>query len=476
MRGVLLCWVLGQIAALSIDSPPNLRKHITTPVLNKFIGDQKHFSITAEAVHVEYGECKHLSEREVAGRVVILTNPGDTPTISKEEANSFCLESAGALVVVRLSKTIYKPGLLYHWTDNRLKHTMSIPLVQAAFRDAVDLVDALDSNTTVIVTVEPDRNPWRDEFFDTTAFLVVRIVLILINTIGVLISLEAAVSHMHRLFIESDPDFLLHDVRPLVSIMAGASVLEVIGCTLRAVYYGMGPFFSSSRLSYMGHMFMIYTPLSLATLPTLLSVSMFLRWGAFGERDTFIKRNLEKFLAFLGGVNIVLTLVFATLLGALVTDSMLWIAMTVEVITVIGCVIAFFSSGRRFIKRLKTSTEMSSKDPKVSKTTKSLHKAVRWILISGVCLCAQVIGTALAITDLVYLPVGHFAVVVTISGAMSLTGVSHALAFRPMAESHRTVAVKLLHIAKLSSLSVLELGRGGRSRAGINAQFSVDQL
>eukprot|EP00300_Choanocystis_sp_HF-7_P012150 c1776_g1_i2.p1 GENE.c1776_g1_i2~~c1776_g1_i2.p1 ORF type:complete len:419 (+),score=73.21 c1776_g1_i2:61-1317(+) len=418
MRGVLLCWVLGQIAALSIDSPPNLRKHITTPVLNKFIGDQKHFSITAEAVHVEYGECKHLSEREVAGRVVILTNPGDTPTISKEEANSFCLESAGALVVVRLSKTIYKPGLLYHWTDNRLKHTMSIPLVQAAFRDAVDLVDALDSNTTVIVTVEPDRNPWRDEFFDTTAFLVVRIVLILINTIGVLISLEAAVSHM----------------------------------------------------------FMIYTPLSLATLPTLLSVSMFLRWGAFGERDTFIKRNLEKFLAFLGGVNIVLTLVFATLLGALVTDSMLWIAMTVEVITVIGCVIAFFSSGRRFIKRLKTSTEMSSKDPKVSKTTKSLHKAVRWILISGVCLCAQVIGTALAITDLVYLPVGHFAVVVTISGAMSLTGVSHALAFRPMAESHRTVAVKLLHIAKLSSLSVLELGRGGRSRAGINAQFSVDQL
>ena len=44
---------------------------------------------------------------------------------------------------------------------------------------------------------------------------------------------------------------------------------------------------------------------------TLVSVALFLRWGAFGSVDTFWKRNLEKILLLTGVVFFVLSMLFA---------------------------------------------------------------------------------------------------------------------------------------------------------------------
>ena len=99
--------------------------------------------------------------------------------------------------------------------------------------------------------------------------------------------------------------------------MAIGSVIEFIGCTIRAVYYAAGPIFSTSHIYYSDHTFLIYIPFALNMMTTLVAVSLFLRWGAFGTKDTFFKRHLEAVLVVIALAFMTLAIIFSDVLVSL---------------------------------------------------------------------------------------------------------------------------------------------------------------
>ena len=153
-----------------------------------------------------------------------------------------------------------------------------------------------------------------DLLFDSLSFLVfLRINITSISVIGAFVALEASVSHFYRLFIDKNP-FRLPSIKVTVILMALGSSFELIGCVVRAVYWGMGPLFSTSYFYYSTHIYLIYVPVALETLTTLLSVVLFHRWCLFGPQNSFFKRHLQALVAFVAALNFLLNFFLAILL------------------------------------------------------------------------------------------------------------------------------------------------------------------
>ena len=206
-----------------------------------------------------------------------------------------------------------------------MTHKVTIPVVQVERKLLQTLFDSRDLVQNVTVPITADENPWIGgslfpnichffknsscpsvRCFDTIAFLLImQVGLAMINSFGVIIALDATVSHLFRLFFEKN-FAACSKIRNTILIMAAGSFMEFSSCLIRLVYCSIGPVYATTTISFPSHIFLIYSNLLIDTLTTLVAVSLFLRWGAFGKGSTWFKRHLEHFLAALGILIIVL--------------------------------------------------------------------------------------------------------------------------------------------------------------------------
>eukprot|EP00300_Choanocystis_sp_HF-7_P011674 c17567_g1_i4.p1 GENE.c17567_g1_i4~~c17567_g1_i4.p1 ORF type:complete len:488 (-),score=93.74 c17567_g1_i4:59-1522(-) len=444
--------------ALTIHSPDSIAGFVRSTISNKFIGDQDpNLTLTGSGTLVMFGDCHKstFDPSHVLNKIALVYNIGRTKPIGGEDAEAKCLELAGALAVVRLGQTVQEPGLTYYWNERDLHSTTTIPVLAVA-QKVVEIREAAKAGLNISLTLTADENLFRTQCFDTTEFLIImRIILPIINVVGVIIAFEATISHFHRLWFEP-AKLKTRAITATVRIMAMGSFLEFTGCTVRAVYYAMGPIMSTSDVYFTDNMYLIYIPIALNMLTTLMAASLFLRWGAFGVVDSFFKRHLDTILILAGTGFFILALILAIFQAHYVSDTFGLILVTVicGVICLAICSVAFIFSGIRFVRHLHESASFASE---TSSRSNSIRKAVRWISVSGVCLLIQIAGFILPSQQTwFYMPRGQFVAFGLVFYGMSLAAVSQALAFRPYAESHRGVAAKLAEMTR-ASLSVPQI-------------------
>eukprot|EP00300_Choanocystis_sp_HF-7_P006297 c14611_g1_i1.p1 GENE.c14611_g1_i1~~c14611_g1_i1.p1 ORF type:complete len:476 (-),score=109.41 c14611_g1_i1:80-1471(-) len=448
--GVLFChWVH---ASITVISPTSLHINARSPFSSEVIGVLDHnFNITAEAAFVVYLDCASGLVPEttsVDSKVVLIRNTRNLQeTLVDLEREVVCLESAGAAAVVWVStlSALVEPGVGFYWNDRRLKHNARIPLLEVTFREVKALLVALNAGTNVTVIANPSTNRWQEILFDSAAFVVImRAFMVVINFVGILIALEGLVSHIHR--VAFDTRALLHDSRSMVWVMILGTSLEIVACTVRVVYCAIGPLFSTSRIYYVDHMCVLFTAIGLDVLTTLVAVCLFLRWGAFGLANNCLKKHLEKVLAVIGATCFLAAIVFAYVLGSFETAN---IAAGVSMVAIVTIVLlsmsglAFVIAGIRFVRQLHLAVAENSTN---HARNKSMQKAVRWIIASGCFNLLEVIGTVFVVTPIFAYPRGYFVIGVFIYYGMSLSGLSHALAFRPIAESRWDATSKFVQI------------------------------
>ena len=133
--------------------------------------------------------------------------------------------------------------------------------------------------------------------FDSAAFFaILRVFLCAVNAVGVIVSLNASITHVSHLR-SCDP--VGSSARASTKLLLFGSTLEFLACCIRMIHCGFGPFCSSYRLYYATHFIFLYFALAFEIVATLVSIMLFLRWGAFGSVK-FLKRHLGVTLAVIG--------------------------------------------------------------------------------------------------------------------------------------------------------------------------------
>ena len=99
--------------ALKIDSPSLLSRAVPSPIAFRLVGNQDPgFSVTGLATAIDIHACGTFGfdKNQLKGKVVFLTSQPVALRMSHEEASVECLETFGAIAVVRVTKHILQPG------------------------------------------------------------------------------------------------------------------------------------------------------------------------------------------------------------------------------------------------------------------------------------------------------------------------------------------------------------------------------
>ena len=120
--------------------------------------------------------------------------------------------------------------------------------------------------------------------------LVMRVGLCAINVLGVVVSFDSIVRHLQNgLSRRAVP---ARSARITVRLMFIGSVVELASCAIRLVHSAFGLAISTPRFYYSTHWLLASSHVTLGVMKSLLSILLFLRWGAFGMKDTFFKRHI----------------------------------------------------------------------------------------------------------------------------------------------------------------------------------------
>eukprot|EP00300_Choanocystis_sp_HF-7_P020446 c20594_g1_i1.p1 GENE.c20594_g1_i1~~c20594_g1_i1.p1 ORF type:complete len:425 (+),score=87.46 c20594_g1_i1:144-1418(+) len=387
-------------------------------------------NVIGDGVLVHIRDCSNADGNfpVVSGKVAVVDD--SVIGMVESELHMHCLELNGALAVVRVTLgNVAAPGMTFYWNQYGLRGSLNIPVVQSLKQDMKDVVHALKAHERVTIQVTPDSNPWTHTYRSAMFIILFRTLLPGLNMIGIWICVEAIVIHYHRLFVDHG-HITSQGVRQSAMLMLAGSVIQLESCTVRAVYFLIGPIFSSPHIFYPSHFLLIVTTMGTDMLTTMIAVSLFLRWGAFGTSKTWFKRHLEKILVCVGLLNVI----SAHVLGwaqAYVSNSVvtaIFVSSVIVALSLIVCGVAFVVSGWRFVKLMQASIQLHNNQQNV----KRMRKAVLWIVCSGFFLLVQLIGTVLAAaTSLFYDLHGHFATFFLIFLGLTCSGVAQAFAFRP---------------------------------------------
>ena len=106
--------------SLNVISPSNLSGHLESVVMNRFFGPQLQSvssNLTAPFIsRIFFGAnfpCGRDGESftsDVASKIVLLQNKGESASLATEEKVIYCLQQAGAISVVRIISYPLRPG------------------------------------------------------------------------------------------------------------------------------------------------------------------------------------------------------------------------------------------------------------------------------------------------------------------------------------------------------------------------------
>eukprot|EP00300_Choanocystis_sp_HF-7_P001845 c11469_g1_i1.p1 GENE.c11469_g1_i1~~c11469_g1_i1.p1 ORF type:complete len:294 (+),score=65.43 c11469_g1_i1:182-1063(+) len=285
-----------------------------------------------------------------------------------------------------------------------------------------------------------------------------RVILSLINLAATFVSLDALVSHGHRFFFQNKTQDSRQsasnksdEIRATLSRMVLGCGLNLAGAIVRLVYFARGPFLSTTAVYFTDHIFMLYSGITPDILTTLVCVSLFLRWGAFGSNRSWLRRHCDRLLVALGVLLIAMMLAFCIVQTTFAANS-LQLLLGYSVIALLIILVSsalFIFAGIRFIRQLKQAATM---DPT---RIRSLNKATHWITISGFFLAIQVIGHAMSSNQtFLFSPAGAFTTTGIVGLSTSLTSLAHAFAFRPA--HHGCGCMRLFETLKKRRLSIVQ--------------------
>eukprot|EP00300_Choanocystis_sp_HF-7_P019837 c20444_g1_i4.p1 GENE.c20444_g1_i4~~c20444_g1_i4.p1 ORF type:complete len:335 (+),score=67.46 c20444_g1_i4:253-1257(+) len=271
--------------------------------------------------------------------------------------------------------------------------------------------------------------------YDTAAFLIfMRIGIPILNFVGAGVSAQATLIHVQRLLFKRS-EFGSQRTKRTAWVMLLGSVIELCSCMIRAVYFAMGPILSTTRIYFQAHMVLVFVPMGTDLVATWIAVVLFLRWGAFGQVQGFLKQNLQLIVSIVALINFVTTLVLGVAQAYHLADLKIVItgASLITCLSLVVTSAVFLYTGRRFIHQLHQVVRTTT--GRDTYRARCMKKAVMWIYRSGAFLVVQIIGTGLASSGAIfYRPQGNMLTFALMYYGMSCAGVSHALAFRPLGD------------------------------------------
>eukprot|EP00300_Choanocystis_sp_HF-7_P042418 c9176_g1_i1.p1 GENE.c9176_g1_i1~~c9176_g1_i1.p1 ORF type:complete len:546 (-),score=98.24 c9176_g1_i1:60-1697(-) len=434
---VLLFW-FGSASSMLVISPDHLAKHIETPIYNRRIGSQDpSLNLTALTSFITYGECASTTRR-FDGRIVLIDNNSSLfLSFATEQREAECLESKGAIGIVRLQKDISVPGMFFNLFHGGMTYTVTGHVLTALLADCKDIVDAVRAGTEVTLQLAIDKNRWQTDLWGSTAFLVTfRIFLPILDMIGILSALKALHAHwgFSRLHVDGVPS--------TIKLMRVGCAVEFCCCVVRFVYCVSGPLLSSRTMSFGAQMFLPLVTVPFETTTKLAATYLFLRWGAFGPLSR--KRHLVKVILFIvGSIIILLQFTIATLqtTRASALGMLLVVNATCEFIILLITAVLFMFYGRRFVRQLKSKLATATDE---SRRSRQLKRATYWIMFSGVTQLFIMASLLLAgTTDQPVRPNGFHATLFLIYFGASVGSIAQSEAFTPFDENVTTLSSSL---------------------------------
>eukprot|EP00300_Choanocystis_sp_HF-7_P020080 c20502_g1_i2.p1 GENE.c20502_g1_i2~~c20502_g1_i2.p1 ORF type:complete len:297 (+),score=53.84 c20502_g1_i2:563-1453(+) len=287
--------------------------------------------------------------------------------------------------------------------------------------------------------------------FGSPAFVALfRIAIPVIDLFAVLICAEALRRHLARIKqAKNSSSFKL--------LMLLGSAIQLCNSATRGVYFAIGPLGSTSRITFAAHMILVPHIIGMDLVSTLISVSLLMQWGAFGQRsDQFVR--MSQVLCAILSIAVMLAL---WILGYEKATNRLNLNLTVFAVHILAlgllfiCGVSFIVLGSRFVRQLRGPSQLVIE--RDSARLRAIRKAVMWIALSGLSILLEIVSMALSLSPLFYSPWAHYFIFLGIMGATCLTGFSHALAFRPVGEF---------------SGSILALAKGVRDKLRVSGDFS----
>eukprot|EP00117_Sycon_ciliatum_P036763 scpid74565/ scgid27629/ len=436
--------------ALHVVAPPTLARFVPAPFFNFGIGVQNEdVNITGRAMVIPGFSCTF--QGNVSGLIAIVDVRHGLYTMQEERDLAKCLENKGAIAIIRTASPLV-PGFNYHWNQGH-NNGVDIPLVACYDADLMDVVAAIKADVDMNVTIQVDmteKNRWQEEMWDTQCFFLLhRVIIPGINACAVVIILVALVKFYLNYQVQ-------HKINKTQQVMIIGLLTEFVGAALRIAYGITGPHFSTHKVHFFTHLFLINFSTPFTFISDLVATDLFMRWGAFGEMDGLLKK-VEIVFVGMSGSFIVTQLFLSYVQSGYVQGISSFVVVYFNISTLI--VFASFASwmflhyGFRFLKQLKFSA-----DTKSHNRNRAMQKAVKWVMISAFGHGLIIIAVCLAAwNNFFYTPQGWNITYFLLYLGLSLSSFAQAIAFKPIvaqsgAETFSQSAKRLTF--KLSELPV----------------------
>eukprot|EP00300_Choanocystis_sp_HF-7_P042250 c900_g1_i1.p1 GENE.c900_g1_i1~~c900_g1_i1.p1 ORF type:complete len:581 (-),score=105.94 c900_g1_i1:102-1655(-) len=268
---------------------------VPSPLFNRNIGKQHFSSIVGPMVYTRNFKMCNLPAQELRafaqGKIVLIDRyDGQFWDMNVGRNHAECLAAAGALAAIKAYHIIKAPGMGARVrTEPTLDPEGSIPLVHIRFElippEIVERIRLGDD--TIIANVTADPNEWEVMWESTTFFVFWRIVLPVLNMIGVLLGLTAVgtlAMHMHHTNQQKIKlSALKRNMRNSnMRLLMFSNVMLSCTCAMRLYYCLSGPLYSSTNHSMDFHLTMLDITIVWESTASIAAIMIFHFWSSFG--------------------------------------------------------------------------------------------------------------------------------------------------------------------------------------------------
>eukprot|EP00298_Acanthocystis_sp_HF-20_P014468 c20781_g1_i1.p1 GENE.c20781_g1_i1~~c20781_g1_i1.p1 ORF type:complete len:492 (-),score=146.18 c20781_g1_i1:170-1645(-) len=340
-----------------------------------------------------------------------------------------CIEDGGALAAI-LVMPIETVGFYYRFDDfGDIRNISSNFLLVTSKNDVTPIINAIMAFTPILMELTIDSNKWVEMWDSVDFFIVFKVVMPIINGIGIIMAIKAIMYHL----IKSNAT--KNSTSDTKRLIIGALLFILAGLVIRFSYCLIGPIMSTSSLTGIEHVALMTITIPIQLMVTIISTILFLKWGAFGTLTEKAVGRIEisllsvGILAFLLRIAGVYTQFYDRTRDTMITT----VNSSITLIVFVFSALAFFTYGIRFVRLL--STHVDKKRKTLSSKEKFIKKAVIWIIISGFFQLMEIsFGAMLLKSEFIWTPNGWFISWTVGFLSLSLDAITCVQAFSPRGE------------------------------------------
>lgn len=269
--------------------------YVQSPIFNQNLGRQAFVDIAGPVAYTRESDICDLPPNELTSmfkhKVVFLDdqNLQDTALAWRQVD---CLTLCGALAIVKANRTPKRPGIgLFARAPSTADADNTIPLVEVSYDDfPKHILEKIETGSEVLFNVTLDHNEWEEHIWETSTFFVLwRIILPLVNYVGLLLALTASATlAVHQHHTHTQKSKMSHAKRQMrnanMRLLMLSNMLIGVTCALRQFYCLRGPLFTSNNRLAFHYLFLELTVVS-EFLTAATAVLVIRNWVSFGVPD-----------------------------------------------------------------------------------------------------------------------------------------------------------------------------------------------